>query len=72
MMRFRSRIRVELEIGDADLDGFRNLLPDQIYERVRHEPRPWRIASSASSSNDRGRRAHAPQPDQRAASSTRL
>jgi hypothetical protein len=31
-------IRVELEIGVADLAGFRNLMPDQIYERLGYEP----------------------------------
>ncbi|MEE9578309.1 MAG: hypothetical protein V3W24_01945 [Gemmatimonadota bacterium] len=33
---------VELEIGLADLDAFRNLMPDQIYERLGHEPEPLR------------------------------
>ena len=32
-------IRVELEIGVADLEGFRDLLPDQIYEQLGHEPK---------------------------------
>lgn len=31
---------VELEIGGADLKGFRNLLPDKIYERLGYAPRP--------------------------------
>ena len=33
-------IRVELEIGVPDLEGFRNLVPDSIYERLGHEPVP--------------------------------
>jgi hypothetical protein len=33
-------IRVELEIGLVDLPAFRNLLPDEIYERLGEEPRP--------------------------------
>jgi hypothetical protein len=36
-----SGIRVELEIGGRDLDGFRNLMPDEVYQRMGHEPRPW-------------------------------
>jgi hypothetical protein len=31
---------VELEIGLADLDAFRNLMPDRIYERLGHESEP--------------------------------
>ena len=34
------RVRVELEIGLSDLETFRNLLPDEIYERAGHSPRP--------------------------------
>ncbi len=33
-------IKVELEIGVQDLQGFRNLVPDSIYERLGHEPKP--------------------------------
>ena len=33
-------ILVELEIGAADLAGFRDLMPDGIYERMGHAPRP--------------------------------
>lgn len=33
---------VDLEIGLADLDAFRNLMPDQIYERLGHERRALR------------------------------
>jgi hypothetical protein len=33
-------VTVELEIGLADLDAFRNLLPDEIYERLGHAPQP--------------------------------
>jgi hypothetical protein len=35
-------VRVELEIGGPDLEGFRNLMPDAVYERLGHEPEPWR------------------------------
>jgi len=31
-------VRVELEIGAGDLDAFRNLMPDEIYERLGHTP----------------------------------
>ncbi len=34
-------IRVELEIGVQDLNGFRNLLPDELYERLGHAPQPF-------------------------------
>ena len=34
------RLAVELEIGLVDLDAFRNLLPDDIYERLEHPPAP--------------------------------
>ena len=34
------RILAELEIGAADMAGFRNLMPDEIYERMGHAPRP--------------------------------
>ena len=33
-------IKVEFEIGVQDLQGFRNLVPDSIYERLGHEPKP--------------------------------
>jgi hypothetical protein len=33
-------VRVELEIGVADLKGFRNLLPDPLYERLGYEAEP--------------------------------
>jgi hypothetical protein len=32
---------VELEIGAQDLEAFRNLLPDELYERMGYEPEPW-------------------------------
>ncbi len=32
---------VELEIGARDIAAFRNLLPDQIYERLGYEAEPW-------------------------------
>jgi len=35
------RILVEVEIGGRDLEGFRNLMPDEVYQRMGHEPRPW-------------------------------
>jgi hypothetical protein len=35
-----SLIRAEIEIGGPDLVGFRNLMPDSVYERLGHEPRP--------------------------------
>jgi hypothetical protein len=31
---------VELEIGVSDLQAFRNLMPDEIHERLGHEPAP--------------------------------
>ena len=34
-------VRVELEIGIADLTGFRNLMPDDLYERMGFEPEPF-------------------------------
>ena len=34
-------IRVDLEIGINDLAGFRNLMPDPIYERMGYEPKPF-------------------------------
>jgi len=37
----RDHIRVELEIGLDDLDAFRNLVPDEIYEKLGHESRPF-------------------------------
>jgi hypothetical protein len=35
-----SLIRVELEIGVADLDAFHNLLPDEIRQRIGRQPEP--------------------------------
>ncbi len=35
------RVRAELEIGLADLEAFRNLLPDELYEKLGHPRRPW-------------------------------
>jgi hypothetical protein len=32
---------VELEIGPQDLKAFRNLLPDELYDRLGYEPEPW-------------------------------
>jgi len=32
---------VELEIGAADVQAFRDLLPDELYERLGYEPEPW-------------------------------
>ena len=33
-------IRVELEIGLQDIQAFRNLMPDEIYQEMGHAPRP--------------------------------
>ncbi len=33
-------VLLELEIGAADLDVFQNLLPDGVYEKLGHSPRP--------------------------------
>ena len=35
-------VRVELEIGLQDLPAFRNLMPDAIYEKMGHSPKPLR------------------------------
>jgi len=35
------RVRLELEIGIADIEAFRNLLPDEIHDRLGFEPRPY-------------------------------
>jgi hypothetical protein len=37
----QDHIRLELEIGLDDLDGFRNLVPDAIFEKLGHPPRPF-------------------------------
>jgi hypothetical protein len=34
------QVTVELEIGLSDLEGFRNLLPDAIYEKLGYPPQP--------------------------------
>lgn len=34
-------VRVELEIGLRDLPAFSNLMPDEIYQRMGNEPRPF-------------------------------
>ena len=36
-----SSVRVELEIGGRDLEGFRNLMPDDVYGRLGHPADPW-------------------------------
>ena len=36
----QDEIRVELEIGLQDLQNFRNLMPDEIYQEMGHTPRP--------------------------------
>jgi hypothetical protein len=36
----KDRIRVELEIGLEDLPAFRNLVPDEIYQKLGNPPRP--------------------------------
>ena len=33
-------VRVELEIGPADLPAFRNILPDALYQKLGHAPQP--------------------------------
>lgn len=38
-------IRVELEIGPVDLAGFRNIMPDEIYERMGYEPEAFSVRS---------------------------
>jgi hypothetical protein len=37
----QGQIRVELEIGMQDLPAFRNLMPDEVYEKMGHAPRPY-------------------------------
>ncbi len=37
----QDQVRVELEIGMQDLQAFRNLMPDEIYEKMGHAPRPY-------------------------------
>ena len=34
------RIEVVLEVGFGDVEAFRNLMPDPIYEKLGHPPRP--------------------------------
>jgi hypothetical protein len=34
------QVRVELEIGAGDVNAFRNLMPDALYERMGHAPKP--------------------------------
>jgi hypothetical protein len=36
----RDSVRVELEIGVQDLNGFRNIMPDPIFERLGNDPEP--------------------------------
>jgi hypothetical protein len=36
----QNAIRVEVEIGAEDLQAFRNILPDEIYQRLGNEPAP--------------------------------
>jgi len=36
----RDNLRLELEIGLDDLEGFRNLVPDSVYEQLGHPARP--------------------------------
>ncbi len=33
-------IRVDLEIGVSDLEAFKNLMPDPLYEKLGHTPEP--------------------------------
>ncbi|RLA49603.1 MAG: hypothetical protein DRR04_00795 [Gammaproteobacteria bacterium] len=37
----QDQVRVELEIGMHDLPAFRNLMPDEIYEKMGNPPRPY-------------------------------
>ncbi len=37
----QGQVSVELEIGMEDLPAFRNLMPDEIYEKMGHAPRPY-------------------------------
>jgi hypothetical protein len=37
----KERVVVELEIGVSDLEAFRLLMPNKIYERLGNPPRPW-------------------------------
>jgi len=46
------QIRVELEIGVQDLPAFRNLMPDEIYEKMGHAPRPYAERVAEFFSND--------------------
>jgi len=39
----RDSIRVELEIGVGDLKGFRNIMPDPLYERLGYDPEPLSV-----------------------------
>jgi len=36
-------IRVDLEIGGRDLEAFRNLLPNDVYEKLGNDPRPMAL-----------------------------
>ena len=36
----KDSIRVELEIGVSDLNGFRNIMPDGLYEQLGYDPVP--------------------------------
>jgi len=36
-----ARVRLELELGAADLSAFADLLPDELYEKLGREPEPW-------------------------------
>ena len=35
------QVRMEIDIGVQDLDAFRNIMPDEIFERMGHGPEPF-------------------------------
>ena len=46
------QVRVEMEIGMRDLAAFRNLMPDEIYEKMGHAPRDYGERVAEFFSND--------------------
>ena len=34
-------VSLDLEIGPGDIEAFANLLPDELYERLGGDPKPW-------------------------------
>ena len=45
-------VTLKLEIGEADINAFRNLLPDDIYEKLGNPPRGWAERIAAFSHED--------------------